>query len=295
MAETPAIKAGCLYLVLSGEYGTRRPLMSIAEQAVAGGVDVLQMREKHKSPAALLRLGSALSELCKKNRVTFIVNDDPQLAKRLDADGVHLGQEDLQRYPVDTVRQWIGRDRIIGVSTHSLEQFQKANELDADYLAFGPVFPTRTKNYHIGTGDIREALRIARKPVVFIGGVNIVNLEMLLNLGATRVALIRDIMQAEDIAAKTEWYKDKLRKHSAACGLFAEPSKGETMHIRINGKEEAWPGKAMTLQGLVIHRGLIPERVVMEVNLRVIPREQWPTIAIQDRDHIEIISFVGGG
>ncbi len=93
-----------LYLVLSEEYGAGRSVMSIAEEAVAGGVDILQMREKHKSREDLLRLGSALGELCRKNNVTFIVNDDPLLAAELDADGVHMGQKDLQGCPLDEVR-----------------------------------------------------------------------------------------------------------------------------------------------------------------------------------------------
>jgi len=205
------IKDRNLYLVLSEEYGAGTPLMSIAEQAIVGGIDILQMREKNKSRAELLRLGNALGELCGKNDVTFIVNDDPSLAGELDADGVHMGQEDLEQCSIDRVRRIIGRDRIIGLSTHSVEQFQKANELDADYLAFGPIFPTQTKDYSIGTGDIREVLRIASKPVVFIGGLNTANLDIILNEGATHVALIRDIMQAEDIASRAGWYKDRLR------------------------------------------------------------------------------------
>lgn len=201
-----------LYLVLSEEYGAGRSVMSIAEEAVAGGIDILQMREKHKSREDLLRLGSALGELCRKNKVTFIVNDDPLLAAELDADGVHMGQEDLQRCPLDEVRRIIGIDRIIGLSTHSLEQFQRANTLDVDYLAFGPIFPTQTKDYSIGTADIREALRVALKPVVFIGGVNTANIGIILKEGAASVALIRDIMQADDVASRTAWYKSQLAK-----------------------------------------------------------------------------------
>lgn len=205
-----AIKDGSLYLVLSEEYGGSVPLMSIAEEAIAGGVDILQMREKHKSPEELIGLGRRLASLCKENGVTFIVNDDPLLAKNLEADGVHLGQEDIQQYPVNTVRQIIGRDKIIGLSTHSLEQFQRANHMDVDYVAFGPLFPTKTKSYHIGTGDVSRVLQTALKPVVFIGGINADNLDLLLAAGVSNIALIRDIMQAENVAARTKWYKSRL-------------------------------------------------------------------------------------
>lgn len=199
-----------LYLVLSEEYGAGRPLISIAEKAIAGGIDILQMREKHKSSEELIRLGTALSDLCRRNGVTFIVNDDPVLAVELDADGVHLGQEDMMRHAMDDVRRVIGREKIIGLSTHSVEQFQQANGLDVDYIAFGPVFPTQTKDYHIGTGDINAVLKMTSKPVVVIGGINMLNVDVVLKEGATRVALIRDIMQAEDIAARARWYKSIL-------------------------------------------------------------------------------------
>lgn len=206
----PLMKGGSLYLVLSEEYVGAVPLMGIAEQAIAGGIDILQMREKHKSQEELIGLGRQLAFLCKKNGVTFIVNDDPQLAKNLEADGVHLGQEDIQQYPINTVRQLIGQDKIIGLSTHSLEQFYSANQMDVDYLAFGPVFPTKTKSYHIGTGDVSRVLQTALKPVVFIGGINTDNLDVLLAEGVPNIALIRDIMQAEDIVARTKWYKSRL-------------------------------------------------------------------------------------
>jgi thiamine-phosphate pyrophosphorylase len=206
----PAIKDGSLYLVLSEEYGGAAPLMLIAKQAIAAGVDILQMREKYKSPEELICLGRQLASLCKDNGVTFIVNDDPLLAKKLEADGIHLGQEDIRQYPVNTVRQIIGRDKIIGLSTHCLEQFHRANQMDVDYVAFGPLFPTKTKSYHIGTGDVRRVLQTALKPVVFIGGISTNNLDLLLAAGVSNIALIRDIMQAENVAARTKWYKSRL-------------------------------------------------------------------------------------
>jgi thiamine-phosphate pyrophosphorylase len=199
-----------LYLVLSEEYAAGKPLKLVAEQAIAGGIDILQMREKQKSHDELLSLGNVLHGLCKKNAVLFIVNDDPFLAQELEADGVHLGQEDMMKFPVDKARHFLGRDKIIGLSTHSLEQFQKANQQDVDYIAFGPIFPTQTKDYRIGTGSIEAVLETAQKPVVLIGGISTTNLDVLLEIGATNVALIRDIMQAENITARAKWYKERL-------------------------------------------------------------------------------------
>lgn len=199
-----------LYLILTEEYGMRRPIVSVAEQAIAGGIDVLQMREKQKSHKELVCLGKALGTLCRKSGVVFIINDDPHLAYELGADGVHLGQEDMAHYTIEKVRGIVGPDRIIGLSTHSPEQFQQGNEADVDYLAFGPVFPTQAKDYHIGTDHVRTLLETAVKPVFLIGGISAANLDCILSAGATRVALIRDIMQAKDIPSRVKWYKDKL-------------------------------------------------------------------------------------
>jgi thiamine-phosphate pyrophosphorylase len=195
-----------LYLVLSEEYGMGRPPLFVAAQAIAGGIDVLQMREKQKSREEIVGLGKNLCALCRKNGVVFIINDDPHLAYELDADGVHLGQEDITRYPIEQVRSILGPDIIIGLSTHSPEQFRQGNETDVDYLAFGPVFPTQTKNYHIGTSDIKNILKAAVKPVFLIGGITAANVDIVLSAGATRVALIRDIMQATDIPSRAKWY-----------------------------------------------------------------------------------------
>ena len=214
------IHHGCLYLVLSEAYGNGRNLLDIARLAIAGGVDLLQMREKDKSPQALLTLGTALSRLCRDKGVIFIVNDNPRLAVELDADGVHMGQEDLLACGVDKVRHIVGPHRMIGVSTHNPGQFQKALAWDVDYLAFGPVFQTRTKDYHIGTEAIDYILSITSKPVFFIGGIKTSNLDILIDKGATNVALIRDIMEAKHVDQRARWYKRKLRGQrgfSAVC------------------------------------------------------------------------------
>ena len=207
------INKGCLYLVLSEEYGNGRPAIDIAAQAIQGGIDILQMREKHKSHEELVRLGIELSMLCHERDVTFIVNDDPYLAVMCNADGVHMGQEDILQLPIEAVRRIIGKEKIIGLSTHSVEQFRKAECMDIDYIAFGPIFPTRTKDYNIGIEGIKEVVKITSKSIIFIGGINTENLDTILAEGASNIALIRDIMQAEDIISRTRWYKNKLMGH----------------------------------------------------------------------------------
>ncbi len=209
------IKEHSLYLVISEECGRGRSAVEITAHAISGGVDIIQMREKNRPREALVRLGAELSRLCKKNDVTFIINDDPLLAKEAGADGVHLGQEDMEKYPIKEARKIVGPDNIIGVSTHSLDQFEKVSCQDVDYIAFGPVFYTKTKDYFIGTGDIKNVLKIARRPVFFIGGINLSNIDTLLAKGAKNIALIRGITESGDIASRVKELKEKLKSQKA--------------------------------------------------------------------------------
>lgn len=199
-----------LYLVLTAKYRPDKTICEIAENAISGGVNIMQMREKKMPHKKVIETGKALSKACKKNNIPFIVNDNPYLAKKTDADGVHLGQNDIKKFPTEKVRKILGKNKIIGVSTHSVSQFKKANEMDTDYIAFGPIFPTQTKNYHIGIGNVETVLKIAAKPVVFIGGINLENIDILLDKGAENIAVISAIMQAEDIKKTTQRLKQKL-------------------------------------------------------------------------------------
>ena len=215
-----------LYLVLTEECCKGRPAAEIAEAAIAGDVDIIQMREKAKKPDELVKLGCALRGICKKGRegnrreekgdviekgnVIFIINDDPVLAKEIGADGVHLGQEDLVNWSIKKARGLLGPGKIIGISTHSIEQVKKAVSEDVDYIAFGPIYKTKTKNYFIGTADIGEVLKIASKPVFFIGGINLGNIDELLVKGAKNIALIRGITESEDVESAARSFKIKI-------------------------------------------------------------------------------------
>ncbi|MCP4653710.1 MAG: thiamine phosphate synthase [Candidatus Omnitrophica bacterium] len=201
-----------LYLVLSSEYRKDLLPLDIAERAINGGIKVLQMREKnlkHKDATALAR---EYSLLCKRHNVTFIVNDDPQLCVDAGANGLHLGQEDVKNITLAKAREIIGKDRIIGLSTHSLEEFRIANESGVDYIAFGPLFETKTKSYSIGLGDIDKVVKEAKKPVVFIGGINVGNIDDILSLGGRNIAVIREIMCAGDIKARAKMLNAKMQE-----------------------------------------------------------------------------------
>lgn len=214
------IKDYSLYLIITEEYGNGRKALEIAKQAIKGGVDVIQMREKKKNASELIALGKELADLCRRNGVTFIVNDDPMLARAVNADGVHLGQEDVKMYPPEKCRNILGRNKIVGVSTATMEEFSEANRQDFDYIAFGPVFRTEIKAEYSGTMNIAEILQASSKPVVFIGGITLNNVEELFEKGAKNVSLIRGIIQKDDIAksakdfrAAIDKYREKFKKN----------------------------------------------------------------------------------
>ncbi len=204
------IKNYSLYLVISEECGMGRSAIEIARLAISGGVDIIQMREKAKDRNELVKLACELSMLCREKRVTFIVNDDPFIAKESNANGVHLGQEDLLKYSITKTRDILGKSKIIGVSIHSLSQLNRANKEDIDYIAYGPIFPTKTKDYFLGVKDIKEVLKIAKKPVFFIGGINLSNLDEILEQGGNNIAMIRGIIHSKDIIGMAKNFKDRL-------------------------------------------------------------------------------------
>jgi len=107
---------------------------------------------------------------------------------------------------------------MIGVSTHSVDEFKRSAGDDVDYLAFGPIFHTETKDYYIGTDEIRRIVEFSPRPVFFIGGIDLSNIDAVLDEGARNIALIRGITEAADISAMTKAYKEKLRKHYKAGG-----------------------------------------------------------------------------
>jgi thiamine-phosphate pyrophosphorylase len=270
-----------IYLVLSSDHLPDRDPVEAACAAIDGGVDVVQMREKRNHPATIRSLGSRLAALCRERRVLFLVNDDPWLAADLGADGVHLGQEDLMRIGIGNVRKTVGRG-IIGLSTHSLTQFEAAQHMDIDYAAFGPLYPTRTKDYHIGTTDLAKVHSIARKPTVLIGGIDENNAPALVGMGYRRLAVLRSILQAKDISA-------------AARQLHAIVHQPEpVMEILLNGKK--YPvASGVSLRDLLLASGYRPERSVIEQNGTILHKGRWDSTLVQPGDRIEIVGIVSGG
>ncbi|MHB1024472.1 MAG: thiamine phosphate synthase [Desulfobacteria bacterium] len=199
---TDRISSGLWRLhVLTDRKASRgRSHLQVAEAAIAGGADVLQLRDKEASSGELYREALQLRKLTREAKVPFIVNDRLDIALAVDADGVHVGQSDL---PASVVRGIMGPGKILGVSVVTVEEAIRAERDGADYLGVGPVFEARgTKPDTVeplGVDCIARIRRHCRLPIVAIGGINAENARKVRDAGADAVAVISAIVSADDI------------------------------------------------------------------------------------------------
>lgn len=190
---------------------------SALEQSVAalleGGVDLLQLRAKNHRESEIRSFAERVLPLCRSAKVPLIINDFSSLAREVGADGVHLGQDDGALAPA---REELGPAALVGRSTHSVLQARAALEEGADYIGFGPLFPTPTKEGRPGIG-LQDIARVeceigAHIPVFCIGGIKMENLAQVLEAGARRVVIVSGLLQAEDIAARCRAVREILEK-----------------------------------------------------------------------------------
>lgn len=180
--------------------GGHEPVM-LAETMLDAGARIMQLRLKDAPGRDFLAAARAIAEMCRKRGATLIVNDRVDIAILAGANGVHLGQTDL---PLDAARRIIGNDRMIGISTHNVEQARAAEVGSADYVGFGPMYPGGLRNNVAGKGlDQLRAIRAAIKiPIVAIGGITEARVAETLAAGADAVAIITDVVKAPDVGAK---------------------------------------------------------------------------------------------
>lgn len=206
------LQSAVIYVLIT-ESQCRLPWLEAAEQALLGGADVLQLREKQLTDRELLHRARMLSQLCRRYDALFIMNDRPDLALATDADGVHVGQEELT---VSDIRHLPGWRGLIGVSTHSVQQLQHAYAEGADYVGVGPVFPSSTKVFDDfpGLAFVQQAAAAAAVPWFPIGGINAERLPELLVAGARRIAVTAAITQSTDPAETTRAFRKLIDLHS---------------------------------------------------------------------------------
>jgi thiamine-phosphate pyrophosphorylase len=181
------------------------------DEALAGGVDVLQLREKQASDGDILAAAGRFRRLCDEHGALFVLNDRPDLAAETGADAVHVGQDDEA---VAAIRARLGHDLAIGLSTHSREQLAKGLESGADYVCVGPVFATPTKPDYpaVGLELVRHAAAVADLPWFAIGGIDGTNVHEVAAAGARRIAVVRAIRDAPDSRAAAAGLRGALEE-----------------------------------------------------------------------------------
>ena len=191
-----------LYLVTDDSYFQDRDLVSTIESAIRGGITALQYRFKKKPARQMYEELLVLRELTRRYGVDLVVNDRVDLALAVEADGVHVGQEDL---PPDVVRKLVGDSMYIGYSVNSVEKLKEVEHLPIDYIGFGSIYETTTKqNYKlVGLEGLRQAVKLTTKPIVAIGGITHYRVQEVLGAGAKGIAVVSAILGFEDVERAT--------------------------------------------------------------------------------------------
>jgi thiamine-phosphate pyrophosphorylase len=200
-----------LYAVIDTQFLGSRRYDQVAAQVLEGGVKIIQLRDKTMSKKELLPVAQKLKKLCAQNDALFIVNDYLDIALAADADGLHLGQDDL---PLKAARRWLPIDKIIGCSVADVPQAVAAEADGADYIAVGAIYPTQSREETevVGLEMVKAVRQQTSLPLVAIGGINPENMEAVLAAGADCVAMISAIMQAESPKEATRQIVEKLEK-----------------------------------------------------------------------------------
>ena len=199
-----------LYVITDRRWG--RSHLEVARAAIEGGATAIQLRDKEATTRELIEAGLALRELTREWGVAFIINDRVDVALAVDADGVHVGQDDM---PAKLARKLVGPDKIVGVSASTIEEALQAEADGADYISASPVFATPTKPDAApptGLEGLRAIVEAVRIPVVAIGGINESNVEEVIRAGAAGVAVISAVVGAPDIAAAARRLRQRIEK-----------------------------------------------------------------------------------
>lgn len=197
------------YGILDTQYVIPSKMGVIADQLLRGGIDILQLRAKDSSEEKIIMMAKQILPLTQAAKVPFIINDYPHIVPIVGAQGVHLGQEDLD---IREARAMLGKEALIGLSTHSLEQVEKSLELQPDYIGFGPLFstPTKPQYYTIGLQFIARAQERVSFPVFCIGGITLATLPQVVQAGAERIVMVSGLLQDENRVELISQIKQKF-------------------------------------------------------------------------------------
>jgi len=207
-----------LYGILDLGYVERGRASDVAEALMTGGVDLLQLRAKNYPAREIVNVAGELREITARHGVPLIINDHPEIARELQAEGLHLGQDDVS---IAEARGIVGADCAVGKSTHNIDQAIRAFYEGADYIGFGPLFATPTKPDYppIGLGEVGKVHDAVRLPIFCIGGIKLDNLPKVIEAGARRVVIVSGLLQASDPAEYARRAKQILLHRPLASNL----------------------------------------------------------------------------
>jgi thiamine-phosphate pyrophosphorylase len=200
-----------LYIIADKKICGHRNIQDVVIGAIEGGANMIQYRDKESSDREFLELASVLQNICQNRKTLFIINDRVDIAAYLEADGVHLGQDDL---PLQVARRILGPDKIIGISTTNIDQAKEAEKQGADYVGIGPIFDTSTKKIDkpVGLEIIKQAKKHLKIPFFPIGGINLKNLDQVIDAGCARMAVGSAVICADNVETATRNLVEKIQK-----------------------------------------------------------------------------------
>lgn len=200
-----------LYGILDLGYVDALEIGKVTGQMIAGGIDLIQLRAKAYPSAEIVRTAAELHRITMERGVPLVINDHPEIARVVSAEGVHVGQDDAA---ISEVREIAGPDRVVGKSTHSIDQAIRAFYEGADYIGFGPIFTTPTKPDYppVGLEEIRKVHDAVRIPIFCIGGITLENLPEVIAAGARRVVIVSGLLLARNVASYARSAKELLNR-----------------------------------------------------------------------------------
>lgn len=201
-----------LYLCTNSEMNNDYLLEDCVEQAIKGGVSIVQVREKNKSYNEFLKIATSIKKITDTYKVPLIINDNIEIAKEIDADGIHIGQNDIS---CSQARKLIGNKKIIGVTVANIEEAKKAIKDGANYLGVGAVFKSITKSDAsvVGINELKRICQFSSIPVVVIGGINKNTIPLLKNIKIDGYAMIRPILSVKDITASSKELRRLIQRN----------------------------------------------------------------------------------
>lgn len=201
-----------LYLCTNSEMNNNYLLEDCVEQSIKGGVSIVQVREKNKSYNEFLKIATSIKKITDTYKIPLIINDNIEIAKEINADGIHIGQNDIS---CSQARKLIGAEKIIGVTVANIEEATKAIKDGADYLGVGAIFKSTTKSDAtvVGIDELKKICQISTIPVVVIGGINKDTIPLLKDIKIDGYAMIRPILSTDDITKSAEELRNLIQKN----------------------------------------------------------------------------------